>query len=181
MEVFDKDGNPVEGVFTQAEVDAKIAEAKALAVAAAGAVPPVVTPPTPATPVTPPAPVVDPLIASLQEQVAALTTGFQTSITSKFSGGLDADKKTAFETKFNELGVLSSYDKTPQGMERRAADAYALTTGQPFNFDALNMGNLGATGGKAPTVPNTELKEEDKALAEVLGNKPEDYKKYGSV
>lgn len=175
MEVFDKDGNPVEGVFSQAELDAKIAEAKA------AVVPPVVTPTVPATPVVPAAPLVDPLLTSLQEQVTTLSKGFETSVTTKFAGGLDADKKAAFEKKFEELAVLSSYDKTPEGLQRRAADAYALTTGQPFNFDALNMGNLGNVNGKAPTVPNKELREEDKAIAAALGNTPEDYKKYGSA
>lgn len=176
MEVFDKDGNPVEGVFTQAELDAKIEEAKKAFTPVASTETPVVDP----TKVTA-TPALDPIITSLQEQVAALATGFQSSVTSKFATGLDADKKTAFETKFKELAALPSYDQTPQGLERRAADAYAITTGQPFNFDALNMGNLGVSGGKAPTAPNTELKEEDKGLAALLGNKPEDYKKYGSA
>ena len=85
MEVFDKDGNPVEGVFTQAELDAKIEEAKKAFTPVASTETPVVDP----TKVTA-TPALDPIITSLQEQVAALATGFQSSVTSKFATGLDA-------------------------------------------------------------------------------------------
>jgi hypothetical protein len=179
MKVFDENGDPVEGVFSQEELDAKIAEAlkttnQAPTVPAAAVA-------TPTVPPTPAAPVVDPAIAQLQAQISAIAKNMEVSVTSRFGSNLDADTQAKLQAKFDELSSLPSYDATPSSLERRASDAYTLVTGKPFTHDAMNMGNLGVASGKAPTVANKELKEEDKGLAELLGNTPEDYKKYGNA
>ncbi len=176
MEVFDKDGNPVDGVFSQEELDAKIAE---LTKAPEPAAP--VAPIAPAAPVVPPAPTVDPLVTQLKEQLDNLTKSFEMTVTTKYGTGMTPEQKAAFDAKFTELSSLPTYaDTTPAGLEKRAEAAYTLATGQPFQYNAMNMQNLGASGGKAPTVANNELKEEDKPIAAALGNTPEDYKKYGT-
>lgn len=178
MEVFDKDGNPVENVFSQEEVDAKIAEAKSQ--------------------VTPPAPVAEPKkedvqpsatpevnladvvasITSLQETVSSIVKSNETTGISKFTASLDEEKKATFQTQFEALQKTGMYENTPEGIEKRASVAYTIATGEAFDAGNFDMGNLSAASGKAPTKPNAEMSEVDKQLSEVLGNTEEDFKKH---
>lgn len=177
MEVFDKDGNPVENVFSQEELDAKIAEAVKTAKPAD---------PTPVTPPTPPAPTeqksddVMNVLKSLQETVNSLVKTTETNGASKFTASLDAEKKKTFETQFEALQKTGLYENTPEGIEKRAAAAYTLTTGETFDAGNFNMGNLGAVGGgKAPIKSTTEMTEADKQISAALGNTEDDIKKFG--
>lgn len=130
---------------------------------------------------TPAAPVIDPAIAQLQTQLQSLSKAFEMTVTSKYGTGMTPEQKAAFDAKFTELSSLPTYaDTTPAGLEKRAEAAYTLATGQPYQYNAMNMQNLGISGGKSPTAPNNELKEEDKSIAAALGNTPEDYKKFGT-
>lgn len=173
MEVFDKDGNPVENVFSQDELDAKIAEAVKA-----------VKPKEEEKKETPPAPVPTPndevmnAIKALQETVGTLVKSSETTGTTKFTASLDEEKKIAFNTQFEALQKTGQYENTPEGIEKRAAAAYMLTTGESFDAGNFDMGNLSGTSGKSPAKPNAEQSEVDKQLSEVLGNTEEDVKKY---
>lgn len=176
MEVFDKDGNPVENVFSQEELDAKIAEATKVVV------PPVVEPKkedvqVPAT--VKPEDIMAALTA-LQATVGSIVKSTETTGASKFTATLDEEKKTEFNTQFEALQKTGQYENTPEGIEKRAAAAYMLTTGESFDAGNFNMGNLSAAGGKSPTKPATEMTEVDKQISAVLGNTEEDFKKHGA-
>jgi hypothetical protein len=173
MEVFDKNGDLVEGVFSQDELDAKIKEIKDS-----------LTLPAPIVPIAPvilAEPTIDPKIAALEADINNLKKGFEINVTSKFGIGLTPEQKATFEQKFTELSSIPSYDTSPTGLERRANDAYTLVTGQPYTHNAMNMNNIGVASGKSSAPANKELREEDKSIAEMLGNTPDDYKKYGNT
>lgn len=175
MEVFDKDGKPVEGVFSQAELDAKIEEAKK------AFVPPTPTPEPKKEEPAPAAAKPDDVMAALkalQETVGSLVKSGETTGASKFTAALDDEKKTAFNTQFEALQKTGQYENTPEGIEKRAAAAYMLTTGESFDAGNFNMGNLSAVGGKALNKPNAEMSEVDKQISAALGNTPEDFKKH---
>lgn len=174
MEVYDADGNLVEGMFSQEEVDAQIEEAKKAFI-----------PVTTDAPVAPP--VVDivkkddeDVIAKMQEQINTLVRNSQLGGTSKYLSGLDADKSVVFNKQFDDLGKTGSYEDTPDGLQKRSEAAYLLTVGQPFDYNALNMGNLSAVSGRTAAKPADELTEVDRGLASMFGNTVDDYKKYGN-
>ena len=173
MPYIDKDGNEVPDVFTKEELEKQIADAVE---AAKKQIPPV--------PATPPEPEKKPeqtsqladQIKQMNEQLQALAQSQQKSVVSRFVSGLDADKKAAFEQRFEKL---QGYGQTPEEVERRAADAYLLEVGQPFDAGALNMANLAAAGGGKATVgQKKEMSEVDKQISAALGNTEEDFKKY---
>ena len=174
MEVFDKDGKPVENVFSQEELDAKIAEAVKTAA------------PAPAAPAAPAAAVpasVKPedlmaALTALQATVGSIVKSTETTGASKFTASLDDEKKTAFNTQFEALQKTGQYENTPEGIEKRAAAAYMLTTGESFDAGNFDMGNLSSVGGKAPTKPSTEMSEVDKQISAALGNTEADFKKH---
>lgn len=174
MEVFDKDGNPVENVFSQEELDAKIAEA------VKEVVPPVVeNKETPSTPVTVKPEEIMAALTALQATVGSIVKSTETTGASKFTANLDDEKKTAFNTQFEALQKTGLYENTPEGIEKRAAAAYVLTTGESIDAGNFNMGNLSSIVSKAPVKVNTETSETDKQISAALGNTEEDIKKYG--
>lgn len=171
MEVFDKDGNPVEGVFTQEELDAKIKEA--VEAQSAAVVPPAPeTPPAPTTPDEPPA-----WAKGLIERIDRLDGNQQSAVVKNYTVGLDADKQKEFQANYEKL---AGYDNTQDGMDRRAQDAYLLTTGQRFNSEAVDMKSVAAGFGGAGN-PNSPVKPtgEQKAIQDALGITEDDVKKYG--
>ena len=172
MEVFDKDGKPVEGVFSQAELDAKIEEAKK------AFVPPVVEPKKEDAPAPKPDDVMA-VLKSLQETVSTLVKSGENTGASKFTANLDDEKKTIFNTQFEALQKTGMYENTPEGIEKRAAAAYTLTTGSTPDAGNFNMGNLSAVGGKTAVKISTEMSEVDKQISAALGNTEADFKKHG--
>lgn len=165
MEVFDSEGNKVEGVFTQADIDAKIAAEKATWEASQKP-----ADPTPAAD-EPPA-----WAKSLINKVETLS-GNQTSMAlGDITSSLDADKKEAFTKRFESL---TGYSDTPEDIQRRAQDAYLLTVGQPYQAQAINMGNIVANG-NSPVRPSAPAPEVDKAFAATFGLSEQDVAKYGN-
>lgn len=173
MPYIDKDGNEVPDVFTKEELEQQIAAAVEAAQKK--------EPPAPATPPEPekrPGPTNElaEQIKQINERMQVLVQSQQKSVVSRFVSGLDADKKAAFEQRFEKL---QGYGETPDEIERRAADAYLLEVGQPFDAGALNMANLAAAGGgKNVLGEKKEMSEVDKQISAVLGNTEEDFKKY---
>ena len=171
---FDKDGNPVENVFSQKEVEAKIEEAKKTftqtntndikQTESSNAVKPEE---------------IMAALTALQATVGLIVKSTETTGASKFTANLDDEKKTAFNTQFEALQKTGLYENTPEGIEKRAAAAYVLTTGESIDAGNFNMGNLSSVGSKAPVKVNTETSETDKQISAALGNTEEDIKKYG--
>lgn len=166
MEVFDKDGNPVEGVMTQAEVDAKLATEKASWEEANK------------KPDTPPAPSneVPEWFKPFADKVDALSGNQRSMVVKNVAETLDADKRTQFDAKFNNL---TGYGETLEELQRRAQDAYLLTTGQTFESQAINMQNIAASGG-SPVRPSALAPELDKAFCQAFGITEADVAKYGN-
>lgn len=168
MELFDANGNKVEGYLSADEVAAKVAAEKAAWEATKPTTPP--TPPAPAEN-EPPA-----WFKPFAEQVQRLSGNQTSTLVKDFVSGLDADKQKEFDAKFNSL---SGYDETPEGIQRRAQDAYLLTTGQPYNANAVNMQNVVSSGNR-PVKPEAPKAEVDEAFKSVFGISDEDVKKYGA-
>lgn len=169
MEVYDKDGNLVEGVMTQAEVDAKLAAEKAAWEEAN----------KPADPVTPPVTTSDEPPAwakDLISKVEVLSGNQVQTITKDVVSAVPAEKRDEFNKKYESL---TGYGNTPEDLTRRAQDAYLLATGQPYTEVSIDMRNVAAAGG-APTRPSAPAPEVDKAIGNTLGISDEDRAKYGS-
>lgn len=179
MKAFDKDGNEID-VFSQEELDAKLkeftdktasekAEAdakakaaadKAVADAAAGGN----NDEVPAW--------AKPIIAAVDSLKSNHTQGY----VEKVATGLDADKRKLVETKF---AGLSGYDETPDGMARRAEDAYLLATGEKFNAGTVNMQNLMGSGSGGRTATTDKVTTEaDKEIQSALGITTADIEKF---
>lgn len=180
MEVFDKDGNLVENVFSQEEVDTKIKEAKEIEDARLKAEADAEAEKN-KQPQDPKPDAVMEAIKALQETVGTLVKSTETTGASKYTASLDEEKKTVFNTQFEALQKTGMYDNTPEGIEKRAVAAYTLTTGETPDAGNFNMGNLSAVGGKAPDKSATEMSEADKQISEALGNTAEDFKKYATT
>lgn len=177
MKIKQEDGTEID-VFTQEEVDAKAKEAADKAAAEAldayKKEHPEDPTPNPKEEDQPPA-WAKPLI----DKVAALDGNQTKSHLSRVLNGLDADKQKEVEAKFETL--TTGYDSTPDGLARRAEDAYLLATGAKFEGDAFNMGNLGAAGGQKPAIGDSAAQTAtDKTVQTALGITPEDVKKYGA-
>jgi len=165
MEVFDSEGNVVEGVMTAEEVTAKIEAEKAAWEATQ----------KPADP----APAGDEPPAWAKElinKVQTLSGNQQSMVVGDITGGLDADKREAFTKRFDSL---QGYEDTPEGIQRRAQDAYLLTVGQPYQSQAINMGNIVASG-NGPVRPAAPALEVDKAFGAAFGITEQDVAKYGN-
>jgi len=175
---FDADGVEItEGIFTQEDVDKAIIDAAAAKVtadeaAAAEEAEKAEAGPLPGS--------TEETLANIQATLATLTKSNESNSSSKFVSGMDEEKKSAFEKKYESLAKTGDYEETPEGLEQRGNDAYQLTTGQSFDHGNFNMGNLSSSGGKAPTKPSEQQSEEDKGIGEALGNTEEDYKKHGN-
>lgn len=167
MEVFDKDGNPVEGVFTQAELDAKLAAEKAAWEEAQKQN----TPPTPPASTEPPE-----WFKPFAEKVDKLAGNQTTMVVQDITTGLDAEQRESFNKKFESL---SGYGDTPEELQRRAQDAYLLATGQRYEENAINLNNLTATTG-VPVRPTATSSGDEKAIQQVFGITDEDVNKYGN-
>ena len=94
MEVFDKDGNVVEGVFSQAELDAKVAAEKTTWEASQAPV-------TPVVPVTPSADEPPVWAKDLISRVENLSGNQKTMVVSSIAESLDLDKKTQLHSKYD--------------------------------------------------------------------------------
>ena len=157
---FDADGNEVEA-FTQEELDAKIAEAKAVPLEKA-----------------PEQKKDDELPAwaqALIQQVQTLSGNQRSVFVGQIEQSLSADERSAFKAKYDSL--TTGYDETPEGIRRRAEDAYLLTTGKKFD-SSVNMANVVAAAG-GPVVPAPPRKEVDEGFKQVFGLTDEDVNKYG--
>ena len=178
MKYFNEEGEEVtEGIFTQEDIDKAVTDAAAAKVIAdeeAAATTADAVPAVPAPGST------EETLAKIQETLASLTKSNQTNSSGKFVSGLDAEKKTAFDQKYESLGRTGDYPDTPEGLEQRGSDAYQLTTGESFDHGNFNMQNLGSASGKSPVNPNTEVSEADKEIGAALGNSEEDIKKYSN-
>jgi hypothetical protein len=167
MEVFDSEGNKVEGVMTQADFDAKLAAEKTTWEAAQT--------PAPVVPAADPNAVPE-WFKPFADKVTQLSGNQTTMVTSEIAGGLDADKREAFTKRFDSL---TGYEETPEGIQRRAQDAYLLAVGQPYQAQSINMQNVAASGG-APTRPSATAPVVDQAFGETFGISDADRSKYGN-
>lgn len=165
MEVFDSEGNKVEGVMTAEEVTAKIEAEKSAWEASKAPVVPAADPNA-----------VPEWFKPFADKVTQLSGNQRTMVTSEISGGLDADKREAFTKRFDSL---TGYEETPAGIQQRAHDAYLLTVGQPYEAQSINMGNVVATGG-SPVRPSAPAPEVDKAFGEVFGINDADRAKHAN-
>lgn len=168
---FDAEGNPItDKVYTQAEVDAQIAEA---AKVADPVVPPIVV-----SSVVPPVSAFDTtIIDKLSATINSFVESKKSETLNRFSGSLDADKQTAIKARFDSL---TGYEDTAEGIEKRANDAYTLEVGQRFDAGAFNMQNLSSSTSKN-TISNPKRSTElDTEISKMLGHSAEDITKYSS-
>lgn len=172
-EFFDKDGNPVEGVYTKEQVDAMVEAAKAAAA-------PVATPATPTETPVPATPVVEEPPAwakTVIEQVNTLTENTRRQYVDQVTAGLSAEDKAKLSENYNRL---AGYDDTPEGIQARAQAAYLLTTGQQYTASHVHMGNMNAAGsGKVNINERPQATEADAFFGKMLGITDEDRAKYG--
>lgn len=167
-EYFDKDGNPVEGVYTKEQVDAMVEAAKVAATPAA---------PEPAAPAAPAADEPPAWAKPIIEKVNSLSQNTVNAVINGVATGLDADNKTKLQENFNRL---AGYPDTPEGIEARAQAAYLLTTGQQYNANAIHMGNINAAGsGRVNINDKAQTSEKDAFFGKMLGITDEDRAKYG--
>ena len=171
-EYFDVNGDAItDKVYTQAEVDAQIAEAAKVANVV---VPPVVVPPV----VPPTAPAFDPtIIDNLTKTINSFVESKKSETLNRFAGSLDADKQTAIKARFDSL---TGYEDTAEGIEKRANDAYTLEVGQRFDAGAFNMQNLSSNTGKNTISDPKRSTELDTEISKMLGHTAEDITKYSS-
>lgn len=178
MEVFDKDGKLIEGVFSKEEVDAQIkaasekavADAKVVADAAAEAAR------VAAEEAAAGGEQVPEWAKTLQQRVDSLTNHNTQSYLGKVVTGLDADKAKEVEAKYSSL---SGYGETPEDLARRSEDAYLLATGQKYNAGTVNMNNIMASGGGRIQGEGKVTTEVDKSINDALGNSAADIAKFG--
>jgi len=173
MEVFDKDGNPVANVFSQEELDAKLAAEKTAWEEAN-------KPPESPAAVTPPA--VDPneppvWFKPFADKVDRLAGNQTTMVVQDYTNGLDAEKRAEFDKRFN--GLTTGYEDTPEGQQKRASDAYLLATGQPYTANEMNTANFTASQGHIVR-PSAAKPEIDTAIQGAFGVTAEDAAKYGN-
>jgi hypothetical protein len=158
-ELYDADGNLVEGYLSPEEVAAKIEAEKAAWQKPA-------EPVTPAPAATndnePPA-----WFKPFAEQVQKIAGNQTSTFIKDYVSGLDADKQKEFDAKFNSL---TGYDESPEGIQRRAQDAY---------LTEVNMQNIVASTG-GPVRPSAPKPEVDKGIQAVFGITEEDANKYAS-
>lgn len=180
-ELFDKDGNLVEGALTKDELEAKLVEEKTAWEEANKEQPPAEdTPPAPApsgdeTPEWAKSLVEN--ITSLKSQVDTLN-GNQTSTTIKqYVEAVDDDKRDEFNKKFESL---SGYDETPEGLQQKASDAYLLVTGQRYEESGVDMRGFTGVGRGPVEAKKPEDSADAKAIEEVFGISDEDKEKYGN-
>lgn len=181
MEVFDKDGNPVEGVFSKEELEQElekrikeeyeVVEDEQPTGEEDGDTPPE-EPPAVSTPEMPE------WAKQMKEQLDALNSNQTATVLDKYTSGLDADKVDDFKAKYDNL---QGYDNSPEGMQRRAEDAYLLATGERYDSSSVNMQNIAASSGGAANISesNTKFTAQDKEIQKALGITEEDVEKYG--
>lgn len=187
MEVFDKDGKPVEGVFSQEELDAKVQEAvesnktefeKAIEEAGTNAVEQFKKDndwKEPDAGNKGDKEEVPAWAKELTEKVNGLTNNQNRSHVQSVSKMLDADKQKEVADKFDSL---SGYDDSPEGLQRKAEDAYLLVTGEKFDAEGIDMSNTHAAGGgERQNQPDT-FTDADKDVQNALGITPEDVEKF---
>ncbi len=174
MEVFDKEGKPIEGVFSKEEVEAQVKAASEKAIADAK--------------VASDAAIEAARVAAeqngdmpewaktLSQKVDSLSNHNTQSYLGKVVTGLDADKAKEVQAKYDSLG---GYAETPEGLARRSEDAYLLATGQKYNGETVNIGNLMASGQGRSHIDPKVTTEVDKNINAALGNTPEDIAKFG--
>lgn len=187
MEYFDKDGNKIEGLVTQEELSQKITEAIDAAKLEfeknkesdgdkdQGKDPKEGNDADD---------VVEKVKAALEslgiskEKIDTISNNQTSGFLSKYKNLIDEDKKEEFQNRYNSL---QGYGETPEEIEKRAQDAFLLTTGARFSDEGLNMQNLGhSTGNKANVNDKKEMSDLDKSISNVLGNSDDDIKKYSS-
>lgn len=180
MELFDKDGNPVENVFTEADLMAKIEEAKKSWEES-------IKPPEPVKaeeqPAVEPKPV-DEMPAwakELKDKIERLSSNETTRTIQNLVSDLDADTQKVVMSKYD---TLAGYDDTPEGIQRRAEDAYLLATGERYQGSTTNMQNLAAPHTAKANVTNNTGKKfdgpQDKEIQRALGITEQDIEKYGN-
>jgi hypothetical protein len=177
MIYYNEEGLKIEGLLTQAEVDAQIAAAKvvdqkagadaeaAMAVAEAAKVAAIAkVEDTPAW------------ATSLIERLQVIENNGTKTYINNVTSMLDADKKKEVEAKFNQL---TGYENSPEGLTRRAEDAHLLTTGERYNANSVDLQNLTAAGGGRTNVSGPAVTEVDKGIQSVLGITGADVEKFG--
>jgi len=179
MKAFDAEGKEIE-VFSQEELDAKLkeftektasekaeADAKAAADKAAADAAAAAGGNNDEVPAW-----AKPII----DTVNSLKSNHTQTYVEKVATGLDADKRKLVETKF---AGLTGYEETPEGMARRAEDAYLLATGEKFNAGTVNVQNLMSSGNGGRTqTDNKVVTETDKEIQSALGITSADAEKF---
>lgn len=166
MEVFDKDGNLIEGMFSKDEVDEHIEAARK-------AVLDEVKPKEEEKQNTDEIPA---WAKPLFDKVGTLESHNTQTFLGKVTLGLDADKRKDIEEKYKNL---SGYDETSEGLARRAEDAYLVVTGEKFNAGTVDMSNLMGSGGGKSVIDSKVTTEADKTIQSLLGITSADVEKYG--
>lgn len=177
-ELYDKDGNLVEGAITKEELDTKLGEAKISWEAEQKPAEEQKQVEQKQTDEVPPwaKKFVDGF-NTLQEQVNNLNGNQTTTHISRFKNAVDTARQADFQTKFDSL---TGYENTPEGLEKRAADAYLLTTGQRYEESGMDMRGFTSNGrGPVDTIKPTNS-ESIKAIDQTFGISEADAEKYGN-
>ena len=171
MKAFDKDGNEID-VFSQEELDIKIKEANDTAIAAAKAEAEAAAAPA----AQQQSDDIPEWAKQLIAKVDSVSTRETLSYVDKVSASLDADRRKIVGAKFSSR---TGYDETPEGMARRAEDAYLLATGEKFNAGTVDINNLAAAGGGRTNTDVKAVTDADKNIQAALGVTAADVEKFG--
>lgn len=176
MKAFDKDGNEIE-VFSQEELEAKLNEVKSSALKEAEAK--IEQERKNAEEAAAAARAAGDEVPEWAKEIIARVDSLSQSHTQTYvervANGLDGDKRKLIEAKFS---TLTGYDDTPEGLSRRAEDAYLLATGEKFNAGSVNVANLAAAGGGRSNVQEKAQSDVDAGIQAALGIRPEDVAKF---
>jgi len=108
MKIFNEEGEEVtEGIFTQEDIDKAVTDAAAAKVTADEAEAEAAA----AAPAVPAPGSTEETLAKIQETLASLTKSNEANSSGKFASGLDAEKKVAFDQKYESLGKQETTQK----------------------------------------------------------------------
>ena len=153
---YDEQGNAVEA-FSKEELEAQLAEKLKEN--------------------TPQAPDLSPVLERLQKTESALYDMRVEKLADSYAGN-DADKRTAFATKFSRL---TGYEDTLEGMAERAKDAAKLAFDTQEGASTAGLADAGGKGVDANVKQTAPANDVEREVRQALNISDADVEKYGKT